>query len=104
MHETNIYLVCKTQNSSKIKVTITIIRSILQQSIATMSNATMNLKHVKLLSAHVINGEYVVRYTSLFQKVILLCNVVLGVSLVAKAILLRYVTDYISNALLLTVK
>ena len=60
------------------------------------SIATMNLKHVTLLSAHVINGEYVVRYTSLFQKVILLRNVLLGISLVAKAILLRYVTRYFS--------
>ena len=68
------------------------------------SIATMSLKHVTLLSAHVINGEYVERYTSLIQKVILLCNVLRGVSLVAKAILLRYVTRYISNALLLTVK
>ena len=68
------------------------------------SIVTMNLKHVTLLSAHVINGEYVVRYTSLFQKVILLRNVLLSVSLVAKAILLRYVTCYISNTLLLNVK
>ena len=72
------------------------------------SIATMNLKHVTLLSADVINGEYVVRYTllfpRLFQKVILLRNVLLGVSLVANAILLRYVTRCISNALLLTVK
>ena len=68
------------------------------------SIATMNLKHVTLLSVHVINGEYVLRYTLLFQKVILLHNVLLGVSLVANAILLRYVMRYISNALLLTVK
>ena len=64
------------------------------------SIATMNLKHVTLLSADVINGEYVVRYTllfpRLFQKVILLRNVLLGVSLVANAILLRYVTRYFS--------
>ena len=56
-----------------------------------------------LLSAH-ITSEYIARYiTSLFQKVILLRNVQLDVNLVANAILLRYITRYINNALLLTV-
>ena len=58
-----------------------------------------------LLSAHIITGEYVACYiTSLFQKVMLLCNMLLGVNLVANAILLCYIMRYISNALLLTVK
>ena len=58
-----------------------------------------------LLSAHIITSEYIALYiTSLFQKVILLHNVQLDVNLVANAILLRYVTRYINNALLLTVK
>ena len=36
---------------------------------------------------HIINGEYVACYiTLLFQKVILLCNVLLGVNLVANFI------------------
>ena len=43
-----------------------------------------------LLSTHIITGECVMRYiTLLFQKVILLRNALLGVNLVANAILLR---------------
>ena len=51
-----------------------------------------------LLLAYIITGEYAVRYiTSLFQKVILLRNMLLSVSLVVNVILLRYVMRYISN-------
>ena len=58
-----------------------------------------------LHSAHIITGEYVSSYiTSLYQKVILLHNVLLSVNLVANEILLRYITHYISNTLLLAVK
>ena len=65
--------------------------------------ATMNLGNT-LLTTHIITGKYVVSYiTSLFQKTILLLNVLLSVNLVVNAMLLHYVTCYISNALLLTV-
>ena len=58
-----------------------------------------------LLSTHIITGEYVAHYiSSLFQKVILLPNVLLGVNLVANVMLLHYVMHYISNVLLLSVK
>ena len=58
-----------------------------------------------LLMAHIITGEYVMRYiTLLFQKVILLCTMLLGVNLIVNSMLFRYITHYISNALLLTVK
>ena len=50
-----------------------------------------------LLSAHIIFGEYVARYITLsIQKVISLRNVLLGVNLVANAMLLCYVTHYFS--------
>ena len=58
-----------------------------------------------LLSAHIITGEYVAHcITLLFQKAVLLCNVLFHVDLVTNAILLCYVARYISNVLLLTVK
>ena len=48
-----------------------------------------------LLLACIITGKYVVHYiTLLFQKVILLCNMLLGVNLVANVMLLCYVTRY----------
>ena len=51
-----------------------------------------------LLSAHIITGECVVCYiTSLFQKVISLCNMLLSVNLVANAILPHYIMHYVSN-------
>ena len=37
--------------------------------------------------------------TLLFRKVISLCNVLLSVNLVGNAMLLRYITRYISNVL-----
>ena len=56
-------------------------------------------------TAHIITGEYVARYiTSLFQKVTLLRNVLLGVNLVVNVMLLHYIMRYISNMFLLTVK
>ena len=59
-----------------------------------------------LLLTYIITGEYVAHYiSSLFLKVILLPNIILGVNLVvANAMLLCYATHYISNVLLLTVK
>ena len=66
-----------------------------------MHNELDNTLHL----AHIITGEYVASYiTLLYQKVILLRNVLPGVNLVTNEILLRYVMCYISNALLLAVK
>ena len=130
------YTVPSMLNFSKIKVTITIIKSVLRQNKHEMwqnvslynpcdlSSANQlecwtdiswadiidtqychNELDNTLLSAHIIPAEYVVHYiTFLFQKVILLRNVLLSVNLVANAILLCYVMHYSSKALPLAVK